>query len=158
MSRLLRPFIVSSLKKASTDMPAYHKFIKMNKASEKVTGEFPKYTLDYSKLTVSKGKLPTIETGEITCDGLNMAVTWKSKPNQKASDSSNTAVVLLINETVRSFKSYFENVKRSAEKVDIVIPGNWSGQTVHVYLQFKKVEKKVFSDSSYIGNVIINRT
>ena len=29
MSRLLRPFIVSSLKKASTDMPAYYKFIKM---------------------------------------------------------------------------------------------------------------------------------
>ena len=140
----------------AADMSQHHKFMKLNYARGVVSGEFPNYSIDYSKMLISKGKLLGVEEGIVCSEpGNKVIIKWKDNSGVKHSKSTHKVMVLLINETRKFSRVYFDVGTRSDTKLEITTPLEWENNVFHVYFLFKAANKEVFSDSVYLGHVTL---
>lgn len=122
-----------------------------------ITGEMPDYSVDYAKVQISEGSLPlaynahasSMEAGVVQIAWVN-----NSQEESGAHDDDN-AIVLIYNPAK---KRYLFNVRgeiRSAEHYDFSVPENFSNDDVHVYMAFITRDKRLVSNSEYLGTVTV---
>jgi hypothetical protein len=117
-----------------------------------VSGIFPNFTIDYPNTLLCKGGLPGPHEPFLTKAGLNMiAFNW-SYLYGKADD---TAIIVIYHETLGEVIYEPTNVMRYTGKVLLIVPGHLSGQPVHCWLAFKPANGRDFSNSAYLGTIVV---
>jgi len=140
LSRYILSFIRIGFKQVAIGMSEFNSFMKTN-IKEVITGAYPAYTIDFTKLVVSKGN--------------KVNITWDENSGYGDALATDKAMILIINDTKKGVKA--DTTSRTREELFslIEVPTSWIGDVVHVYLAFSDENGKVISDSQYIDTLTI---
>lgn len=129
---------------------------------EAVTGVYPDYEMDFSKVLVSKGKLPVPLNPTVKLDGDTLKFRWTVDP--KWSYKLNRDQVMLLaylpaNNTAEYLLSGARRNEGSEElKVSLVPKTNSNAnkdEYIETYIAFISDDRKRISDSVYVGRVSV---
>ena len=116
-----------------------------------VTGEFPDFKLDYSKLEIASGSLDN--TSELGMERINenlLRLSWNTDFIMSGSTSDKVNVVLL-NSLTKFMIERYECALRSDGKVEIQIPTGWLGSDMQGWIYLTSADGKTNSTSQYIN-------
>lgn len=123
-----------------------------------ITGDYPNYTVDYSKLKYSLGKRLNAATGfsALATDVAELIFAWEPEylhsTTQKPSDM---ATFIVINPIKNKYVVIQDVVPRSALTYTLSIPAEYSEDSVHCYMSFVSADKKLVSDNVYAGPIMV---
>lgn len=133
---------------------AYNLAVQYNLKSA-VIGSYPLFSIDYSKLLLSKGSLalPAFASIEAETAG-EIKVSWDPTPNEFNGGESDKVSILLYNSDKNLFMSNsLAPALRSDGTIDIEIPESYTGDKLHGFLYLVTPEKGKLSNSFYLGVV-----
>jgi len=118
-----------------------------------VTGTYPDFTIDYTKLVIAKGSLPRLGLATVTA-GANgtIDVTWDTTLFLGVDPTDNVKIVL----TDPLEKSWFtseEGTMRSEGAMTLTLPQRWIGVKVHCWIYAVSSTGKTTSMSQYISEL-----
>jgi len=126
---------------------------------EAVTGAAPDFSLDFTKLKFSSGKLSLPST--FTVDATSPAkidFAWSlDGANSKYKNATDVINVLVYNPTRNQFVTLMAAAPRSALTYVLQLPPPFSGDEVHCYFCFSSVtKKKLHSHSVYVQSITVS--
>lgn len=119
-----------------------------------VTGIAPNFTMDYTKLKFSNGKLRVPLTYTVdTAAPASVDFNWTlDGVDSKYKDGTDMINVLAFNPTKKQFVSLMAAAPRSALNYSLPLPLDFVGDSVHCFFSFTSIKKKkLHSESVYIG-------
>jgi hypothetical protein len=119
-----------------------------------MTGVSPNFTIDYSKVMVSRGSLTAAENAAAVAGQAGMiAFTWfdNSATGKKASPLDKSILVAYCEATNTSVYTLV-GAQRSAAAGTLAVPG-FSGKTVQTWMAFMSVDGSRISNSVFTGQV-----
>lgn len=125
---------------------------------EAVTGVSPNFTIDYTKVKFSQGKLKMAAgMNVVSATAAELDFTWVGTgTDDKYRRSDDKISILVFHPTLFEFVTVKNVVARSTGAYTLSVPAEFSGDQVHVYVAFNSVFKKEFvSDSKYLGQVVV---
>ena len=119
-----------------------------------ITGVSPNFMIDFAKVRYSKGELagpwnPEVETtvaGELT-------FSWVAAPPSPTSMPTDQLTLIVFNPEKNKYVFLPNAALRSALTVDLLLPLDFSGDTVHCYMFFVSQDGKEVSSSLYAGEI-----
>ena len=115
-----------------------------------VTGEYPDFSLDYSKLVISQGNVDTSGLLKVAkTNGTSVKVEWDSTIGFQGDDNDGVNIVLL-NAITKVGQIRQNIVMRSEGNIEITMPEIWAGQQVHCWIFFSTPDGLNNSNSQYI--------
>ena len=122
-----------------------------------ITGVAPLYAIDYPKLRLSTGRLEkafnltmsTVVDAELKFEWeLNSAGTQDSNPTDKLS-------FVVYNPSKQKFVILKDVAIRSALTYDLIVPSNYSGDNVYVYVIITRADGEMASETDYAGATVV---
>ena len=123
-----------------------------------VTGVYPNYALDYSKIVLSNANVVgEIDGGfaptAVPAAGSIVKVAWQVPVNNpiKTSSPDDRLSIIIYSLTKKRFVIYDRVVSRSALTYDLELPSFFNGDLCHGYMFFTSPKGKDVSLSEYLG-------
>ena len=121
-----------------------------------ITGTSPNFVVDFDKVSYSKGELsgpwtPEIETtvaGELTFN-------WAAQPVSPVAQPTDQLTLVVYNPAKDKYVFLSNAAVRSALTVDLLLPLDFSGDTVHSYMFFVSQDGKQVSSTFYAGEMAL---
>jgi len=128
-----------------------------------LTGSYPDFGLDYAKVLVSRGNLPSSSNVACNSDTAGKVnITWPHDAGGNAASDNDTAMVAVFNPATQQAVYLLNAGTRADESVEVAVPADFSGVTVHCYIAFVAIGsamngqvKNGISNSRYAGNVVV---
>ncbi len=118
-----------------------------------LTGEYPDFSIDFSKLIISQGSLNVAgQVNVIKTIGITLKFDWDTTIGFQGDDNDLVNIVLLNADTKIGLHKQ-ENVIRSIGTTEIELPAVWAGQSVHCWIFFTSSDGISYSNSQYIDLV-----
>jgi len=115
-----------------------------------ITGEFPDFKLEYSKLIISNGSLNnSTQVSLEKLEGSSIQVNWSPDVFLEA-DQNDNVNLMFLNQTSKTAVLKQNHSLRSAGSVDVELPVNWADKEIHCWIYFTSTDGTVFSTSQYI--------
>ena len=118
-----------------------------------ITGVYPDRSIDYSKVILTRGKMPPPRDAAVTVTDLGFKFTWNTSVEVPGTHYSDQIMLM----------AYFSERKKAAfttggamrhEGSDLLIPhGIQRGTTAQIYVSFIANDRTSISDSIYLGQV-----
>ena len=155
LSRMFLGFIRMGFKQVAIEMSEFNAFMKTN-ISNVIAGTYPDYTIDFSKLIVTKGTLTGADGGVCTAPvGHKVSTTWTDNSGYGDALPTDKAMVLVLNYDKKGEK-HDTTTKTRADGLCLVdLPASWVGDEVHVYLSFSTETGNKISDSVFLGSITV---
>lgn len=118
-----------------------------------LTGSYPSFGIDPSKVVFSRGKLMEAEGCSVTISSNKANFTWTDNSEEEDANMSDFAMIMVYNFTKRKVVDSLEEVSRMDGKATLKFPASWSQDKLSCYIAFASVENEAVSDSLYIGDV-----
>jgi hypothetical protein len=155
LSRMFLGFIRLGFKQVAISMSQFNMFMKSN-IYDVITGVYPNYAIDFTKLIVTKGTL----TG---ADGASASAVAGRKVDLAWTDNTGTGDALVTDKAMQLILNYEKgavvqdttNKTRLDASSQLTVPLSWVGDTVHVYLAFRDEAGARVADSQFLGSVIV---
>ena len=121
-----------------------------------LTGSYPNYCIDYSKVMVSLGSLPGALNPEarITPAG-EIEFTWENNSIANEAMSDDKVLLVAYNSTRQEVVTIMDGNLRSVGSQVITLPSTFSGDEVQCYIAFQNTHKLVVSDSEFVGCILV---
>lgn len=123
--------------------------------SEAITGVYPDLMIDYPKVLISKGNLTGPWGPAATSAAGKVNVTWQDNSASGTAKATDKAMLLVYNPVKSQYVFTTEGDDRSSLADSLDLPGDFVGDTVHVWIAFISTDKKTVSTSLYISEVVI---
>ena len=121
-----------------------------------VIGVSPNYTIDYEKVVYSRGLLDVAYNPLIAVTAAaRLDYTWGAPTGDTNATGPDKATFVVYNESKNKFVTLKGVILRSALGYNLLLPADWSGDTVVAYLSFVSADGKLVSDSHYVGQFIV---
>lgn len=120
-----------------------------------ITGTAPAYVIDYPEILFSKGPVenPISVTMATTLDA-QLDLSWTAYAGVKAQPDDMVTFVV-YNPSKQLFVVMKDAAERSALSYDLVLPGEFSEDNVHVYLLMMSANGKQVSNTRYVGATVV---
>ncbi|MES2826709.1 MAG: DUF6266 family protein [Bacteroidota bacterium] len=125
---------------------------------EAVTGVSPNFTLNYSKIAFSQGKLVLPrDLAVVSTTAAELDFTWNDFGSDgKYQDGSDMLSILVFHPVLFEFVPVTKVVARSTETYTMSVPAEFSGDQVHVYAAFSSnITTDLVSKTKYLGQVVV---
>lgn len=119
-----------------------------------ITGNYPSFGIDPSKVVLSRGKLTEAEGASASVSGNMATFTWDDNSSEEDADMSDFALLAVYNFTKRKVAESLEVASRMDGKATVKIPNSWSKDKLSFYIAFASVESEAVSESVYIGDIV----
>uniref|UniRef100_F4C8U6 Uncharacterized protein n=1 Tax=Sphingobacterium sp. (strain 21) TaxID=743722 RepID=F4C8U6_SPHS2 len=117
-------------------------------------GDYPDYSLDYSKIRISDGFFAGGGSESVTVDAGVMTVSWDTTQNTLYDTHNDDRVyILLYQPEIDQFLSAPTPPLRGDGSVDITLPNHFLGGEGHVWTFFADRQGRKVSRSTYLGTV-----
>ena len=116
-----------------------------------VTGKNPDYTIDFSKMVMSKGSLSVFHGLAANLDAANLVLKWKNIVNKYNAFVDDSLLVILFNETKMMYLIY-EEMSRADLTYTIDIGDDFDGDVFYTWAFAMKREGDVVANSQYLGS------
>jgi len=121
-----------------------------------VTGVSPNFTMDYPKVVFSKGSLSKPGTPEVeTAVVAEVKFNWTNVFNEGYGAGTDEISVMVYNPLKDQFVFKTAAAVRSALTYTLLLPADFSGDTVQCYISAVAADGKKVSDSQFIGAIAI---
>lgn len=122
-----------------------------------VDGPGNTFTLDYSKMLISKGELRGLEGGTVAAQaGHILELNWTDNSGQGSAAATDLVVAVVYSPTQNLFQMFNPAAAtRGDATVQLTMPAYYSGNEVHVWGTMISDDKKVAAVSTYMGTAIM---
>ena len=123
-----------------------------------ITGTFPDYTIDYSKVTVASGSLslPYAIAGTADSNTNTVNITWSDNSGIGNAKSDDGLMLLVYNATLDDSLAMFDLAKRSDRTASATIPTAWGTNEFYVWAAMRSADGTSISKSFYVGTFSIS--
>lgn len=150
-ARHFMDFIRMGFKQAAVGMSQFNVFMQSN-ISDVITGTYPDYAIDYTKLIVAKGTLTGAESTTVTADvGHKVTVSWADNSGTGDALATDKAMILLINPNSKKVFQDVTTKTRLNTSIQFTVPSSWVGHAVYAYVSFINEAGNRVADSVYVG-------
>jgi hypothetical protein len=126
--------------------------------NEAIVGVYPALTLDYSKITLSRGALLEPPAMNVSAaEEAQLDFSWISNAGTEPGNTNGTDALSIVayNPVKDRFVAAPGVAARSAQTYELALPLDFSGDSVEVWVFFVKADGKAASDSVYLGDMIV---
>ncbi|MDR2920811.1 MAG: DUF6266 family protein [Tannerella sp.] len=123
--------------------------------SNAITGTYPTFGIDPSKVMLSRGALAVAPNVQTTLSGNVLKITWDDNSGLSSARNTDTALAIVVNPDNGEAVYRIAGATRDICEESLTIPTDWTGDTVEVYLGFISGDGKDVSNSVYAGSVVI---
>jgi len=119
-----------------------------------ITGTYPDFQIDYSKVPLSQGKLPRAKMPVVTAEANGVIkFTWTNDAGRKLSKANDQAVLIAYCPDENEAEYAFGPAREAATgTLDV---SEFSGKKVHTWISFLSANGKLIANSVYCGEVTI---
>ena len=118
-----------------------------------ITGVYPNYTIDYSKVLLAKGALPAAENAHAVAGPAGMvAFSWFDNSATDKAQATDKAVLIAYCEALNTCVYSMTVAQRSAAAGTLAVPG-YSGKTVQTWMGFLSADGKRIANTVFTGQV-----
>lgn len=119
--------------------------------TQAVGGDFPAFTIDFSKMVISKGSLSVFHGLGANLQGTTLILTWQNILNRYNAFADDTLIVILFNETKMMYLIY-EEMTRADLTYTVTLGSDFSGDIFYSWAFSIKREGDVVGNSQYLGS------
>lgn len=152
--KMFKPFLKVgfSIEIIGTTLNAFNMAVSLNKRAM-MTGVYPNFKVDYSKLILSKGILKTGEELKVSATDNVISFTWKAE--EKMAWPEATDLVIMIAYFPKKDKTIVKIAgnARSTGADQMVVPPSLKNAHSETYIAFVAADRLQVSDSTYLGNL-----
>ena len=117
-----------------------------------VTGTTPNFLMDYAKVRVSRGKLTKAYNPEVaTVSVAQLDFTWAANTGVFTGAATDKVVFIVYNPIKHDFAVQMGGASRADLEYQMALPGDYSLDTVHIWMAFMSTDEKEVSNSQYLG-------
>jgi hypothetical protein len=121
-----------------------------------ITGIEPDFYVDYANALISKGSLTGALNGSLDLSVAGTAAfAWEDNSGSGSAQATDKAMMLLYNETRGEVIFSTAGALRSALGQNLVLPAEYTGDTVIGYLAFISGDGSQVSNSAYLGSAVV---
>ena len=155
LARMFLSFIRVGFRQVAIEMSAFNMFMK-NNIKDVISGVYPAYTIDFTKLIVTKGTLTGADNPTATAiAGHKITIDWTDNTGTGDALATDKAMQLVINYDKGTVVQDTTTKTRVDATNDLLVPASWVGDEVHVYLSFMNEAGARIADSLYLDSVTI---
>ncbi len=118
-----------------------------------ITGSYPNYALDYTKIVVSKGGLTQVTGATATWDNNRneVKIDWTDNSGVGNALATDKAMPFIYNKAKGETIYDTAGATRATHTQSLTVPNDWVGDKVEVYLGMVSEDGKEVADSIYLG-------
>lgn len=117
-----------------------------------IAGTYPAYSIDYTKILVSRGDLPNAISPTAAKSGTNVAFSWTDNSGTgKAKTTDNTVLVVYCADTNQAI--YTVGTSNRGDGSESLDCSNFAGKTVQTFIGFMSVDGKEIATSMFTGQL-----
>ena len=116
-----------------------------------ISGDYPDYLLDYSKVLVSRGTLTPADNAAVAASAGKLTFSWDDNSGTGEALATDLAMPLVFNSDKGIAVFNTAAATRAEGTTGVNVPADWSGDTVELYLGFVSADGKTVANSIYIG-------
>ncbi len=121
-----------------------------------IMGTYPDFDIDYSKVLFSKGTLTGAYGVSAVAAPVGVKVSWDDNTGSGTAKATDKIVMLVYNASKGQFVYNLNSgADRNAEEDTLLMPAEFLGDTVEVWIAFMTPDKKTFSTSIHAGQIVI---
>lgn len=122
-----------------------------------VTGSYPSYALDFTKIVVSKGGLTQVTGATATWDNNRneVKIDWTDNSGVGNALATDKAMPFIYNKAKGETIYDTAGATRATHTQSLTVPNDWEGDKVEVYLGMVSEDSKEVADSIYLGEVTL---
>jgi hypothetical protein len=151
----LKAFLRVGFKKQAIKMSAFNAATSYNLAHA-ITGTYPDFGVDYSKVIISQGKLPGVLNPRISSPASGqIEFTWEDNSSANGALGNDRALLVVYNSAKRSVVTFFGESTRAGGSQIITLPSRFAREEVQCYISFQNANQTVISDSGYAGALVV---
>ena len=155
LARMFLGFIRIGFKQVAMGMSQFNMFMKSN-IYDVITGVYPNYSIDFTKLIVSKGTLTGADGGTVAAAATRKVnIGWNDNTGTGDALATDKAMQLAINYDKGAVLQDTASKTRADLSGVLTAPLSWVGDEVHVYLAFMDASGARIADSVFLGSVTI---
>lgn len=126
--------------------------------ADAIAGNYPDFEIDYAKVMFSKGNLVgTWNAVSASTQPGSVKLSWTDNTGSGTAKTTDQAVILVYNPAKSTFVYNLETgAQRSAASDTIILPAEFSGDTVQVWIAFMTPDRKLFSTSIHAGQIVVD--
>lgn len=123
--------------------------------SNAITGTYPSFGIDHSKVMLSRGALTTAVNVQAVVSGGTVKISWDDNSSSGSAKPTDRALAIVVNPDNGEAVYDVAGATRSSGTELLNIPPDWTGDTVEVYLGFISEDGKEVANSVYAGPVVV---
>jgi hypothetical protein len=117
-----------------------------------ITGAYPDFEIDASKVLVSRGALTPALNGAANSAGGNLTITWVDNSGSGAAKETDKALIAVSNLSKGAAVTDAAGKERKDGTQTVELPADWIGDSVDVFLGFISEDGKEVANSVYLGS------
>lgn len=121
-----------------------------------ITGRYPDFNIDYSRVLVSQGSLAGAMNPQVTAAAGQINFTWQNNADNMEVMDSDKVLLVIYNATRQNSVSLVGGNTRDSGRQSISIPALFAGDEVQCYIAFQNMEETAASNSQFIRSIICN--
>jgi len=154
--RFLRPmkaFLHVSFSEMAIKKTAYNAAMSYN-YHHAVTGSYPDFNMDYSRVIVSQGSLAGVINPQVIATAGQINFSWQNNADNMEVMDSDKVLLLIYNATRQETVFLVGGNTRDSGSQSILIPPSFAGEEVHCYIAFQNMEETAASTSQFVGSIV----
>ncbi|HET6557120.1 MAG TPA: DUF6266 family protein [Prolixibacteraceae bacterium] len=121
-----------------------------------ITGTYPDYSIDYSKVKVSMGTMPSaLNPAVVNGPADELLFTWENNYDRIGALGNDKVVLLVYNPYNKKLVTLFEGNSRMAGNQAFTLPNGFGRENLQCYIAFRNARLTDISDSQYVGSINI---
>ena len=117
-----------------------------------LSGTYPNFVMDYPEMMYSRGRLSGPYTPEMeTTVVAELTFNWLGNIKNGLGAPTDMATFVVYNPLKDEFETMVNAAPRSALTYTMLLPADYSGDTVQVYMSFVSADGKMTSNSKFLG-------
>jgi hypothetical protein len=121
-----------------------------------ITGTYPDYSIDASKVFVSRGSLtPAHNASANAAAGRTVIFAWGDNSGSNVAKQTDKALLAIVNPAKSEAVFDAAGAERSAGTQSVSLPADWLGETVEAYIGFISEDGRDVANSVYLGTITV---
>jgi hypothetical protein len=122
-----------------------------------ITGTYPDYAIDPSKVLVSRGSLAPAAGASATPAGSGaITLAWEDNSGAGSAKQTDKALIAVANPAKTEAVYDTAGADRMTTTQDIILPADWVGDDVEVYIGFISEDNREVANSVYLGTITVS--
>jgi len=153
--RPLVPFLRIGFKNQAIKMSGTNASMSYN-LQNALTGTYPDYDVDYTKVLVSQGNLPGALNPEVTATVAGeIGYTWENNSDDTNASTDDKALLVVYNPAKKRAVTVIDGNTRIGGSQSITLPATFTGDEVQCFISFSNKTGAVVSNSEFVGGIIV---